>query len=205
MIVEVIKETYCNTYFVGTDKEFIIIDPSIDIRSIEFMMKKKFPNAIFKGIYLTHGHFDHVCCIPFINKKYNVPVYVHKNDLSKVNDVNLSCATYFGITKLNEITNLQKAQEVTEYETFKIRMIHTPGHTNGSVCYLIDKYLFSGDTLFNNAVGRTDLLTSSEKSLKESIISLMKLDPELIIYPGHGRLSTIFDEKENNYYYQMIK
>ncbi len=205
MIVEVIKENYCNTYFVGNEKEFIIIDPSIDIRSIEFMIKKKFSGSLLKGIFLTHGHFDHICTLPLINKKFDVPVFVHKNDLSKINDINLSCATYFGVTKLNEISNLRKLQEVTSYETFKIKMIHTPGHTNGSVCYLIDDYLFSGDTLFNNAVGRTDLLTSSEQQLKESIIHLMKLDPKLIVYPGHGKSSTILNEKENNYYYKMIK
>ena len=205
MIVEVIKEGYCNTYFVGTEKEFIIIDPSIDIRSIEFTIKKRFPNALLKGIYLTHGHYDHICTLPLINKKYNVPVYVHKNDLAKVNDINLSCATYFGITHIDEISNLQKVPVLTSYETFSIKVIHTPGHTNGSVCYLIENNLFSGDTLFNNAVGRTDLLTSSEKSLNESIISLMKLDPSLVVYPGHGRSSTILDEKENNYYYKMIK
>lgn len=205
MIIETIEEQYSNTYLVGNEKEFVIIDPSVDIRNILYIIRKRFSKSKLLGIILTHGHYDHFVSIEEVQKNFNVPVYISREDLPKLTNLNLSCGFFFGITSLPKIDNILILPQELKLGTLEFKIINTPGHTNGSVCLKIEDALFTGDTLFNDGVGRTDLPTGNANKLNESLKLLMKLNDDLKVYPGHGPSSTIGYEKNYNYYYGYIK
>lgn len=205
MIIETIEEQYSNTYLVGNEKEFVIIDPSVDIRNILYIIRKRFSKSKLLGIILTHGHYDHFVSIEEVQKNFNVPVYISREDLPKLTNLNLSCGFFFGITSLPKINNILILPQELKLGTLEFKIINTPGHTNGSVCLKIEDALFTGDTLFNDGVGRTDLPTGNVNKLNESLKLLMKLNDDLKVYPGHGPSSTIGYEKNYNYYYGYIK
>ena len=205
MIIETIEEQYSNTYLVGNEQEFVIIDPSVDIRNILYIIRKKFAKSKLLGIILTHGHYDHFVSIEDVQKVFNVPVYISKEDFPKLTNLNLSCGFFFGITSLPKITNILILPQELKLGTLEFKIINTPGHTNGSVCLKIEDALFTGDILFNDGVGRTDLPTGNVNKLNESIKLLMKLNEDLKVYPGHGPSTTIGYEKNYNYYYGYIK
>lgn len=205
MIIETIEEQYSNTYLVGNEKEFVIIDPSVDIRNILYIIRKRFSKSKLLGIILTHGHYDHFVSIEEVQKNFDVPVYISREDLPKLTNLNLSCGFFFGITSLPKINNILILPQELKLGTLEFKIINTPGHTNGSVCLKIEDALFTGDTLFNDGVGRTDLPTGNVNKLNESLKLLMKLNDDLKVYPGHGPSSTIGYEKNYNYYYGYIK
>lgn len=205
MIIETIEEQYSNTYLVGNEQEFVIIDPSVDIRNILYIIRKRFSKSKLLGIILTHGHYDHFVSIEEVQKNFNVPVYISREDLPKLTNLNLSCGFFFGITSLPKIDNILILPQELKLGTLEFKIINTPGHTNGSVCLKIEDALFTGDTLFNDGVGRTDLPTGNVNKLNESLKLLMKLNDDLKVYPGHGPSSTIGYEKNYNYYYGYIK
>lgn len=205
--VESLHEKYANTYIVSNDHDILIIDPAIDERSIEQMIRRYFENQKVVGIILTHGHYDHFKTLKEVYQKYKVPVYISKNDYPKINDVVLSCANLFGILKSDSfdypVTYLQEGN--IEIGSFKLKIMFTPGHTNGSVCIIMEEKLFSGDTLFLDGVGRTDLPTGNVVMLNNSIEKLMNLKTDYQVFPGHGDSTTIDLERKYNYYYQKIK
>ena len=194
-----------NTYIVGNDKNVIIIDPANDERSI----KKLVNNRNVLGIFLTHGHYDHFKKLHKLLKLYNVKVYLHKNAYIKLSDIYASCAVYFGCHEPTLIAKDQvvevKDGETIELEEIKIKVLFTPGHTNCSVCFKIEDYMFTGDTLFYEGVGRWDLPTASSIQLMESISKLLKSKQDYNVYPGHGENSTCFHEIKNNPYYLRNK
>ena len=151
-------------------------------------------------ILLTHGHFDHILGLNELKKELGAKAVINKNDVI-VSD------------NINEFTRMFDLPDSTppSYEMFaddddeiasgnlRFKVITTPGHTEGSVCYLIDDKLFSGDTLFMESVGRTDLFGGNHKKLIESIKNkLFKLDDNIEVYPGHGEQTTIKHEKKYN-------
>lgn len=150
-------------------------------------------------ILLTHGHFDHILGLNDLKKSLNAKALINKNDLVISDNV-------------NEFTRLfnQPDSVPPTYEGFvndgdeltvgnlKIKVLATPGHTEGGVCYLIDDKLFSGDTLFRESVGRTDLFGGNFAKLKSSVKDrIFKLDENITVYPGHGPITTIKHEKRN--------
>lgn len=151
-------------------------------------------------ILLTHGHFDHILGLNDLKKSLNAKALINKNDLVISDNV-------------NEFTRLFNQPDIIAptYEGFvndgdelavgnlKIKVIATPGHTEGGVCYLIDDKLFSGDTLFRESVGRTDLFGGNFKKLSDSVKNkLFKLDDKIKVYAGHGSETTIGYEKQYN-------
>lgn len=151
-------------------------------------------------ILLTHGHFDHILGLNDLKKSLNAKAVINKNDLIISDNV-------------NEFTRLfdQPGCIPPTYEKFvsdgdeiivgnlKLKVISTPGHTEGGVCYLIDDKLFSGDTLFRGSIGRTDLFGGNYKKIVDSVKNkLFKLDSKIVVYPGHGPETTIGYEKKNN-------
>lgn len=194
-----------NTYIVGNGKEVIVIDPSNDYRSI----KKLINDRLLLGIFLTHGHYDHFKSILKLLEIYDVSVYLNKEAYKKLSDPLSSCAIYFGEqqpfnidqTKVKFIGDGQKLV----LGDINIKVLHTKGHTNCSICLIIDDLLFSGDTLFNNGIGRYDLPTASLTDLTNSIKMLLNLKTNYLVYPGHNEPTTIFEEVKSNYFYQRIK
>lgn len=170
-------------------KEQEILD---DIKSI---------GANVKYILLTHGHFDHVLGVNDMKKELGAKVYIHKDDIFMLDNIN-QIMSMFGFDKKVEIPEYDELAEDNleiPFGNTKIKVIHTPGHSEGGVCYLVDGKLFSGDTLFKESVGRTDLYGGDFRKLLNSIKNvLFNLDDNTKVYPGHGPESTIEHEKNYN-------
>lgn len=192
-----------NNYLVideGTQTS-VLIDAGGDYETTINEAKKY--NTKIEAILNTHGHFDHIAGDEELQSKENLKIYMHKDDeflASQLKDylerMNFKMAQP---PKVDEY--LEDNQELT-FGNMKFKVIHTPGHTKGGVCFLIDNVLFSGDTLFDHCIGRTDLPGGSYEELKQSITKkLFVLDPDVVVYPGHGGSTTIGEEKDNNPYF----
>ena len=152
-----------------------------------------------KYILLTHGHFDHIAGI---RPNINIPVYMHKADMDWVNNVN----TYMPMMGMNEITIPKIDKFINDGDVIKlgekeIKVIHTPGHTQGGVCYYTDGKLFTGDTIFRESVGRCDLPGGNFEQIINSIKEKIYMFPDTTeIYPGHGKPTTVGWEREHNFF-----
>ena len=179
-----------------TSKKGVLIDATESLPEILEAAKE----YDIEYIMLTHGHFDHIMGLNDLKKALNAKAVINQKDLIVSDNV-------------NEVTRLFNQPNITppSYEKFiddndtitagnlKFKVIATPGHTEGGVCYLIDDKLFSGDTLFRGSVGRTDLFGGNFKKLSDSIKNkLFKLDDKIKVYPGHGPETTIRQEKISN-------
>lgn len=191
-----------NTYIINEKKDAYIIDPGTNYTDINTYIEDK--NLIVKGILLTHGHFDHIVSVNRLMKEYECNVYIHEFERDFLFDpnLNLSGLTYNRVIIKNKdavITFTENLQLKLGRETIKI--IHTPGHTRGSVCYKYKNFLYSGDTLFKGSIGRTDLPTSNKSDIQRSVNKIVRLCRDnMIVYPGHGHFTTILNEKYDNPY-----
>lgn len=186
-------EYQTNCYVLYKDYKAMIIDPGYSSKEIEDFLLNN--GIVLESVFITHGHFDHVGGVNSLKKKYpNITVYAPKKD-----------AYWYMRDPRNKIyEDIMVDKYVTEKDIINFqgvifKIIETPGHTYGSVCLYADKVLFSGDTLFYHSVGRTDLYLGDTKALFESVKNkLFALPDDTIVYPGHGRATTIFEEKTNN-------
>ncbi len=159
--------------------------------------------AKLKYILLTHGHFDHIAGIrPEVNPSSaeRPQIVMHKADLGWLEKAN-QYMPMFGMPSITipKIDIFVQDGDILKLGNMEIKVIHTPGHTQGGVCYLADGKLFSGDTIFREAVGRCDLEGGDFDQIVESIENkIFTLPPETLIYPGHGRMTSVEWEKEHN-------
>ncbi|MDD5136913.1 MAG: MBL fold metallo-hydrolase [Candidatus Omnitrophica bacterium] len=178
----------------AASKEACLIDPGADHRKIKaFITKNGFD---LKFIINTHGHGDHIGS----NEHFHVPIYIHSLDEDFLADAdkNLSRAFFFSI-KSPPASRLLKDGDSIELGNIRLDVLHTPGHTPGSISLKFNGIVFTGDTLFNMSVGRTDLDYGDEAALFDSIKNkLLVLPDDTVVYPGHGDPSTIGEEKRNN-------
>jgi len=192
-----------NCYFLIEREDCLIIDPADDASFILEELKRRRLNLI--GILTTHGHFDHLMAVGEIQQSLKIPLHIHKDDNFLIDRLEKT-AKYFLeyepiILPIKIIKNFPPLPRLRWASKFKI--ILTPGHTPGSVCYYFEKekVIFTGDTLFKGAIGRYDFSYCNEKDLKNSLITLSKLPEEIKVYPGHGEETTIREEQENLLYF----
>ncbi len=189
-----------NNYLIvnETRKEAILIDCSEYTEQLEQELRTY--NAELKYILLTHGHFDHVMGINKTKEAHpNAKVFAHIGDKNLIEGIKEFMNKYGMIEDNIEIPKIDNYVQEGSIISGKVKILHTPGHTKGSVCYLIDDNLFSGDTIFLESVGRTDLEGGSFEEIKSSIENkIFTLDGNIKIFPGHGPSTNIKHEKENN-------
>lgn len=195
-----------NTYLVFNDnnngkKEGFIIDPGGQEKRIEKIIKDE--NIDLKFILNTHCHIDHVIMDNYFKKKYGIKIIANKEEnLILKNLKNQAEYLGFDFTDAIIIDEYLKENVAINLGEINILPIFTPGHSQGSTSFLVNgKYLFSGDTLFKNTIGRTDLLGGSFDEIINSIKNkLLILDDGVLVLPGHGDTTTVGEEKKYNAY-----
>lgn len=198
----VVGKLRTNCYIVYDEKngEACVVDPGGDFDKLDAFITQNQLNV--KNIFLTHGHFDHILVAAQVKEKTGARIVIHKADerMLETADDNfyLSIAKEpFRRCRADVTLSGGERTMVSDVEAF---FLHTPGHTPGSMCIVIDNVIFTGDTLFKNDIGRTDLEGGSELDMKYSLRSLYDLEDDYILYPGHNNATTLFAEKQNNPY-----
>ena len=192
--------TNCYILYRETEKKAVIVDPGADGAEILSLCGKL--SLTPEAILLTHGHFDHILAVKEIQKEFpRIKLYAGEDERETLQNPGVNYSTVVGAA-----LSLQADQWVTDGEhlsigDMKFTVIFTPGHTSGSVCYLVEgeDVLISGDTLFLESYGRTDMPGGSYDLIVKSITKKLFLLPEhTLVYPGHGDFTTIGYEKRNN-------
>lgn len=182
-------------------KKSAIIDCSeLGLRLKDYI--KKMGIEKFDYILLTHGHFDHILATAKVKDYYGGQVVIHENDANCLSSNEQSLAAAFGINlgfSMQADIKVVDADEL-DFGSTKIKVIHTPGHTPGCVCYQIEDNIFTGDTLFKLNVGRTDFPNGSYPQILSSVKKLANLDGDFKVYPGHEGESTLDFERKHNPY-----
>ena len=175
-----------NSYLVISEGQAALIDAGAPVKVVTEAIEAQ--GAVLKYILLTHGHFDHTITADTLRKFSEVKLAVHENDAEMLGDAQKSAlAMFFGRNDTVKPCEISLNDgDVIELGAEKISVIHTPGHSKGSVCYLVGSSLFTGDTLFDGGYGRYDLYGGDFHALCDSLSKLKSLDRELDIYPGHG-------------------
>ncbi|MCM8829617.1 MAG: MBL fold metallo-hydrolase [Candidatus Omnitrophica bacterium] len=195
MIIEkiVVGEFQTNCYIVGCEKtgKGFIIDPGDEYEKIKEVIKEVGIEPSF--IVNTHGHMDHIKD----DEKFGLPVYIHSQDVECLKAPERNLSQLFGLSlTVNVQSFIVEEGDTLRAGNLSFQIIHTPGHTPGSICLKYENILFTGDTLFCGGYGRTDLPGGSEEALFKSITTkLLVLPGDTLIYPGHGPSSTIGQER----------
>ena len=192
-------ELAANSYLViDSDNSCVVIDPSKNNDDIVNYIKKN--NLNLKAVLLTHGHFDHIRGVNRIFKQFKAPVYIHKDDVTLLENAKDNCSDKF--SRMPIVVDIPKeslcvVEDNAQLDLLEspIKVIHTPYHTMGSVCFYLkdNNILFSGDSLFKGSVGRYDLPTSNVSLMRASLDKILALPKETQVYPGHGETTSIQD------------
>ena len=188
-----------NCYLVADEetKAAFIIDPAGDLEQIKNTIDEK--SYDLKYIILTHGHGDHIGAVEGLKEAYDAVLLIHEEDAEMLRDHQLNLTFRMGEKIEIEADQTFRDGETLMVGSLELKFIHTPGHSKGSSCILVEDALFSGDTLFFNSIGRTDLYGGDGRKIIESIKNkLLILPEETKVYPGHGQSTTIKNELKKN-------
>jgi len=188
-----------NCYIVGSqsNKEGMIIDPGDEAKQI--LKRVKDLELDIKFIVLTHGHIDHTGALKEVREVTGAKVAIHADDAKSLKVQSLSRIFGLSYPTPPPPDRLLKDGDSLDVGGMHFEVLHTPGHTSGGICLLGEGVVFSGDTLFNYGIGRTDLPGGSSSQLMNSIqTKLMTLPDNTVVYPGHGPDTTIGAERVGN-------
>jgi len=191
----VVGDLETNCYIIEDDGNLVIIDPGAEAEKIfAELSDNKIRSCV---VILTHVHPDHIGAVDEISGKLKCPIYMHTLDSAWLKQI-------FG-SVFPGLHNVED-KEIIKASSLHLKVIHTPGHSEGGICLYIEKegILFSGDTLFQGDVGRTDLMGGSKEQLVASIKKLMKLPDTVKVYPGHSSNTTIEKEKQYNWFVKEL-
>lgn len=193
-----------NCYIVTTAKNnAVFIDaPQVNMNVLEELDKQ---GVKITKILLTHGHCDHIESLAYLAERYGAKVYIHELDEPKLHDDYLNLSEYFADYYDKPVAHFKSAHtvkdgDIIEQDEVKFRVLHTPGHTKGSVCYITEDVMFSGDTLFKMSAGRTDMPDGDYGTMAKSLKKLDGITEDYTLLSGHGGSSTLAEEKRRNPY-----
>ncbi len=190
MEIQKIKSGPCdnNTYLIMGEKEACLIDASCSVSEIE----KHLQGKKLCGVVLTHGHYDHFANLDNIVNKFGIKCYLSKEAYDKIKNSATNCSYIFGLDYVSNLPKncfvfIEDEEKIDISQEISAVFYRTPGHTDCGVCIKFeDDKLFTGDTLFNGTIGRTDLPTSSSEQMRKSLKYLFDNFKNCHIYPGHG-------------------
>lgn len=183
--------TNCYILYDEDTKAAVVIDPSDEASLVEARIESL--GLRVRAILLTHGHFDHGGDVERIRNLTGAPVYLHPADRA------LPSWLTHGLPETEDLAE----GDALDFDGLRFTVLHTPGHTPGSVCFLTECGLFAGDTLFEGSCGRTDLPGGSGADMMASLRRLAELEGDSTVYPGHGDATTLSTERRCNPYMQM--
>ena len=197
----------CNCYVLAPRKgsDAIVVDPGQ--RAMGTLRRVLDENRLTPAaVLLTHGHIDHIWSAQKVADTYGCPAFIHPEDRHMLSDPIRGLGPRLGQMALSalfrepkQVVELDRDGAVLDFGGLAVTVDHTPGHTRGSVVFRVDNHAFTGDTLFKQSVGRTDLPGGSGKALLSSIVEkLLVLDDDTLVLPGHGESSTIGLERRTN-------
>jgi glyoxylase-like metal-dependent hydrolase (beta-lactamase superfamily II) len=191
-------ETNCGLVYCPAGKECAVVDPGAEPERIIAAIAEEGLRPVL--LINTHGHVDHTGANREIKDKYGLPLLIHAADKDYLGRThNLELSLFLGAHDSPPADRLLADGDVIEVGRGRLRVLHTPGHTPGGICLLGDGFLLSGDTLFFEGVGRTDLPGGDPRRLVSSIRDkLMTLPDDIVVLPGHGPLTTIGQERAAN-------
>jgi hydroxyacylglutathione hydrolase len=194
-----VGELQTNTYLFYSviSRRCFIIDPGAEAGKIISLIQREKLDPL--AVILTHGHADHVGAAAELLSHFHIPLCVHEADETTMrSQVNREIAAMFAIILPPEAERLLTDGETIRADDLSLRVIHSPGHTPGSILLQSGELLFTGDTLFQGDVGRTDLPGGDAEQLQRSLGKIRKLPAPTIILPGHGETSTLEQELKTN-------
>ena len=217
----------CNCHVVGdpVTREAIVIDPGDDVATILEVIARH--GLKVRAILITHSHIDHVIGLKKMREATGAPVMMHQDDVALYKDIEKQAEwIQWATPELAEVDDFLTEGKSVKWGSYELRVMHTPGHTKGSVCLYLPReekiihspgtscasempqepgLLFAGDTLFEGSIGRTDLWGGSMREILRSLkTKLMALPDETIVFPGHGGITTIGVERETNPFLQRL-
>lgn len=196
----------CNTYVMYNDNdEGFLVDPGFNENNALINHLKKI-NKNIKAILITHGHYDHISALEDVIKLYpEAKVYISIDEKEFLTNKKLNLSSN-SLDFVPDNLILISHQDAIDIAGYKIKVIATPFHTIGSVCYYIESenVLFSGDSLFYTTIGRYDLPTGNHKTINSSLSRITILPDETKVYPGHGVITSLDREKKHNSYLKNI-
>lgn len=176
-------------------RQAVIIDPGLQAKAVLDLVERD--DLQVARILITHGHVDHVAGVPSVEAATHAPVGMHPADLAIIDWHHFAEMPFIppGFAPF-EIDTPLAAGDVLPFEDLALQVLHTPGHTEGSVCFVVGLDCFAGDTLFERSVGRTDLPGGDPQKIVFSIRNVLyRLPSETVVYPGHGPKTTIESER----------
>lgn len=194
----------CNSYLIAGERDAVLIDCAVSPETILYELAKR--GTDLRYIILTHGHFDHIEVLDEMREATGAKVIIHRNDAEMLTDgmKNGFCDFFHGDFAVSPADSTVEDGDVITAGDISLAVIHTPGHSKGSSCFRCGDHLFTGDTLFANNIGRSDLYGGDGATLYRSLKKLSGINPEnedeVKIYPGHGPLTTLEREVKHNYY-----
>lgn len=189
-----------NCYILWDDEgRGVVLDPGGETEKVLAVIGK---NRIrVEHILLTHAHIDHMMGVPDLREATGADLMVHRADASALGDPRISLYTEFDVPfQPMTADRLLEDKDVVTAGKLSLQVIHTPGHTAGSACFLCGDDLFAGDTLFKDGFGRTDWYGGSVDAMLRSLHKLARLPENYRVFPGHGPATTLFKERESNTY-----
>jgi glyoxylase-like metal-dependent hydrolase (beta-lactamase superfamily II) len=198
-----VMQANCFLVYQDNSNEAFVVDPGAQIEKITAHIKHYGIEKV-THILLTHGHFDHIGALADLKEETGAKVCIHGRDADMLTSSEKSLASSAGVTvKPCPADVVLKDGDVIDAAGMQVNVLHTPGHSGGSVCYLVEDVMFSGDTLFYRFCGRTDFPGSDSGEYYKTLnVTLKSLKKDYHVYSGHGKKTKLFDEFKHNPYFE---